>query len=50
MDMGIKRYTGMRGLLHRELLMTAVIDRMDAMVRVLDEEHHIIYMNEKMRL
>lgn len=50
MDMGIKRYTGMRGLLHRELLMTAVIDRMDAMVRVLDEEHNIIYMNEKMRL
>lgn len=39
----------MRKRLNRKLLMTAVIDRMDAMVRVMDENHHVVYMNNKMR-
>ena len=39
----------MESLLNKELLTTAVIDRMDAMVRVMDEERHILYMNEKMK-
>lgn len=29
--------------------MAAIIDRMDAMIRVMDKENNIIYMNEKMR-
>lgn len=39
----------MKELLKREGLMAAVIERMDAMVRVMDEENNIIYMNDKMR-
>lgn len=39
----------MESLLNKELLTTAVIDRMDAMVRVMDEDRHILYMNEKMK-
>ena len=39
----------MKSLLNKELLTTAVIDRMDAMVRVMDEERNILYMNDKMK-
>ncbi|MBR4074879.1 MAG: hypothetical protein IKK22_05620, partial [Firmicutes bacterium] len=39
----------MESLLNKELLTTAVIDRMDAMVRVMDEDRHILYMNDKMK-
>ena len=39
----------MKSLLNKELLTTAVIDRMDAMVRVMDEDRHILYMNNKMK-
>lgn len=39
----------MESLLNKELLTTAVIDRMDAMVRVMDEDRNILYMNDKMK-
>ena len=36
-------------LTEKPLLMKELIEKMDSMVRVMDEDHKVIYMNKKMR-